>query len=140
MEVILLMIMMLFFTTSCAGIGDWTSEPLAEKYVVQRSNSENVTLSYSDDCDFTVTTPVVEPAVTKVAINNDYIMVQRKDVISKFKDLSKIFKRYYYIVKLTSEQITGPYSKEDFEMECTKMGISDVRWKNVNSLKKQDDM
>lgn len=129
----------LLLLTSCAGVGDWTSEPLPGGYVVQRANTESVTLCSPEDESYDLTAPVIETFVTEIACNDHYIMVKRKDPIDSFADLKNIFKRDYYIVDVNKHHVLGPYEKNDFEKACTDLNISDIDWKDVDDLERVED-
>ena len=135
-----LLIALIYLLTSCAGVGDWTSEPLPGGYVVQRANNRTVELCLPVDGSYFLTTPVIKPIVTAVAYNEDYILVKRKDIIDSFSDLKKLFQRDYYIFDVNKRHVAGPYEKKDFEKKCKKLKISDITWKDVSNLKKQENM
>lgn len=129
-----------FLASACSGDGDWCSEPLPGGYVVMRANTKDISLCLPTDeylADI-----IIEPCITKVAYNDDYVMLQRKDVVSEiksFKDFKKTFKRYYYLVVVKTQEVLGPYSKDEFVEQASKLEIEDVTWTPVNSLKKQED-
>ncbi|MGF6375342.1 hypothetical protein M2140_000376 [Clostridiales Family XIII bacterium PM5-7] len=133
-------ILVIHLVSACAGAGDWTSEPLPGGYVVMRVNSENISLCMPSG--ESLAEIIIEPYVTKVAYNDDYILVQRKDLvpeITSFKDLKKLFKRYYYFVEVDTQKVLGPYSKEKFEEKALELKVDDISWKRVKSLEKQDE-
>lgn len=105
----------LLLLTACAGLGDWTSEPLSGGYVVVRANTESVTLCFPEDESYDLMTPVIETRVTEVASNDDYIMVKRKDLVDSLADLKKICKQDYY----TEESGANAKKKRASAVSCT---------------------
>lgn len=88
--------------------------------------------------NMTVGTPVVGPMVTMVAYNEDYILAECKKPVQNIRQWRNWVQRYYYIVEIASETVTGPYTEGKFEEACSLMEIPGLAWKSVESLERTE--
>lgn len=134
--VLITVIALICLSSACAGAGDWMSEPLPGNYVVVRSNSESVQLCIPDDEDYTSAVPVAGPIITHIIYNDDYILLKCRKPADSIKEY---FERHYYIADVKQGEIFGPLEKEPFLKQCEELGLGELDWKSVETLKKRDE-
>lgn len=129
-------VLALCLCASCAGAADWTSVKLAGDYAFVRSNTESTALCLMETEDMTIGTPVTSGIAEEAAYDEDYILVKCRLPVENIGEWRNYFKKYYYIVDVNEEKVSGPYEKAEFEEACEQMEAPSLDWQSVDSLER----
>jgi hypothetical protein len=112
----LLIIIQVFFLSSCAGTGDWSYSNLPSDYEIWKLNPNEIALvnRVSD----TSANEIVGSYVSEIAWNDNFILAQQQSD-SNNSSLTTSF----YIVDVNSEEVYGPLSEVEFHKLVKQMQI-----------------
>ena len=129
-------VLALCLCASYAGAADWTSVKLAGDYAFVRSNAESTALCLMEAEDMMIGTPLTNGIAEETAYDEDYILVKCRLPVENIGEWRNYFKKYYYIVDINEEKVSGPYEKAEFEEVCGQTEIPSLDWKSVDSLER----
>ena len=117
--------------SACAGLGDWSFKGLPGDYEVWRFSAHVIKVVKLADESGTVANAVVGSFVSDIWWKDDYILAKQKP-----EDTDPESSASYYIVEVSTDEVLGPYSKEEFDARISDLGIpfSQEDWIDVWDL------
>ena len=117
--------------SACAGAGDWSFKGLPGDYEVWRFSAHVIKVVKLADESGTVANTVVGSFVSDIWWNDDYILAKQKP-----EDTDPESSASDYIVEVSTDEVLGPYSKEEFDARISDLGIpfSQEDWIDVWDL------
>lgn len=128
--------------TSCAGLADWEYE-LPNDYCVTHINSMSIVFGKRDVSTEQLIDPQIERFITDFCYNDSYIGLKRFALSTmdfgtreetffgcSLDDISKMEYNYeesdleYYLVDAVKDKIYGPYTAEEYGMQCEELNIT----------------
>lgn len=92
-----ILLMLTFSLTACAGAGDWTYDMLPGDYEVWRINSEEKVLGRRDGHALFHT---IDESISEFCYNDSFIAVKTADS--------------YYVVRVKDDTVIGPLTEDEF--------------------------
>ena len=114
-------LVVLFFSTACAGTQDWEYEGLPGDYKIERINSKTIVLTSDGQT-------IIDTYVTHFACDNNYIFVKNVDSPSS----NPVVMKYIIIVEVNTGTVEHFENESEFENYCKEKSISsDIKWTSI---------
>lgn len=104
----------------CAGAGDW-SAPLVEDYALWRLSGNHICLVQERDTGGADI--IVDALIYRVSWNEEFICVQQTTPLEAGEGLPIAPEVDYYILRVEDGAAFGPFTAEDYKIQCRELGI-----------------
>ncbi len=137
--VLLLVLLVVFSFSSCAGLGDWRYY-LPNGYAIIRVSAESVCLGKVENEN--AASLVIGPHIKEFCYNDSYVGVKKIAVDPRSShaetetELSKELE--YYLLNLESGEVYGPFTETEYEKKLIENAVGDMcEWIKTDSKPEQ---
>lgn len=139
--IIICLVLCVFNLFGCAGVGDWSSQPLPGGYEIWRISAHNIVLCMPNE-DRNSAAIVIDSEIYAISYNEHYICVQKEtsepDPYIYTKEPHG--ELYFYILCVDDSFVFGPYTENEFNEKCKEKNITELcDWTEVRVLDKKSN-